>query len=1013
MKLLLYSLLWALLFPSIAMAQGYQKYLSYTNTDLDSLREVLYKQGAYQEQVFVTQAFRQKVKLAKGVEDSLFAQLALNLSAIHNQLGAYETALAFSEEAVAIFEKTFGKKHLSFAEATSYVAGIYMELGDYPSALALFQQALDIAQRGAPQNPRILGYIFINFADLQYRRGNYQAALSMIYKGLDLEEKFYGRTHYEFASSLNITAQIHRELGDYEKAIGFYLEAKNIKEKFFGKEHPEYTSILNNLAVVYYELGLLQQALDTYLEIKEIDERQGNQYSLEFSALLNNLAVIHQDLGKYEQSLAFYLQAKEIDEGILGKEHPDLAISLNNLAYLYQDMGVYDKALYYYLETQKIDQKTLGPNHPDVAAFLCNLSYLYAGMGNDKKVRSTLRKVLAISSSFDHSLTIDQAWKDSLLQISYPSNLHLNITIGALEALYYLLPRTSTLSQKQQLILSELIVTLYSRLKNTLYDDKDKLRVLRSSHQWLRTQLSLLEAPQDAAKAFAISDWNKSVLLLEAIQSETDYRLGDLPDSLAEQDQVLHQERADLQAQLLEKRPSIEKKQLQTQLVKVDHRIERFENLVKKDYPKYYQLKYQEPTTSVQGVQANLDAETALLEYVIGDSVIHIFYIDQQEVVWRQSFISNKLLQQRIKSFRKSVSNYELLVRNQEKAYHTYIKFAHWFFEQLVAPVLEGQEGIKNLIIVTDGKLGHLPFETFLVEEAPQGLTPFNQLPYLLNEFNISYNSSAALWRENSHALTNNNNGQILGVAASYSSSSDSSLIAARLPMDQRLRKALIPLPNARQEVESLAADFEGFFAFDEQACERIIKAKAADFAVLHFATHGILNQEKPVLSSLVLTEDGDSSESNFWQAYEISKLDLNAELVVLSACETGFGTFEQGNGIASLARSFMYAGAPSLVVSLWQVNDYATSIIMKKFYHNLSLGMKKDAALRQAKIDFMTSTEGNLGHPALWSPFIQIGNTAPVLLIKKRSSLSWWIGFSLLIVALGMGGLVYKKRAS
>jgi CHAT domain-containing protein len=307
--------------------------------------------------------------------------------------------------------------------------------------------------------------------------------------------------------------------------------------------------------------------------------------------------------------------------------------------------------------------------------------------------------------------------------------------------------------------------------------------------------------------------------------------------------------------------------------------------------------------------------------------------------------------------------------------------------------------------------LGHLPFETFLMEQAPQNFTDYKQLHFLINDYHISYNYSATLWKENLEAPAPENNGQILAMAANYKINTDSSLKELRLPTDQRLRTNLKPLPAAIKEVEALQEEFKGFFAFDSLASEKTVKEKASDFAILHFATHGILNEKRPVLSSLAFTEDNDSTESNFWQAHEISKMELNANLVVLSACETGYGRFETGNGIASLSRAFMYAGASSLIVSLWQVNDLATSEIMKRLYYNLARGMKKDEALRYAKLDYMKSAKGIAAHPAFWSPFIQMGNTRPVSIARKGTALPWIIAGAVVVFLFSVFGMYRSKR--
>jgi len=360
----------------------------------------------------------------------------------------------------------------------------------------------------------------------------------------------------------------------------------------------------------------------------------------------------------------------------------------------------------------------------------------------------------------------------------------------------------------------------------------------------------------------------------------------------------------------------------------------------------------------------------------------------------------------------KALSNYQLVTKDKNKAYRNYTEKAYWFYQNTLEPVLKEAKDIQNLIIVSDGELGHLPFETFLVEPAPQSLTDYHELHYLVNDYNISYNYSATLWKENKQAPAPKNNGQILAMAANYDIKLDTSLVVDRLISDTTTRNYLSPLPAARAEVEALQEAFEGFFAFDTLANEKTVKAKASEYAILHFASHGILDVRRPILSSLAFSEDNDSTESNFWQAHEISKIQLNADLVVLSACETGYGKFEKGNGIASLARAFMYAGSPALIVSLWQVNDNATAEIMKNLYDNLAKGMKKDEALRHAKLQYLKVAQGIAAHPAFWSPFIMMGKTDPVKIQRKGGGLSsYLIGGLLGLSALGIGFMVSRHR--
>ena len=181
---------------------------------------------------------------------------------------------------------------------------------------------------------------------------------------------------------------------------------------------------------------------------------------------------------------------------------------------------------------------------------------------------------------------------------------------------------------------------------------------------------------------------------------------------------------------------------------------------------------------------------------------------------------------------------------------------------------------------------------------------------------------------------------------------------------------------------------------YNEEATEHKIKQIANDYHIVHFATHGVFNTTYSVLSGLLLAVDQDSIEDGFLQAYEIAQTELNANLVVLSGCETGITDLETGNGIASLARSFMHAKTPALVATLWRTKSGVTADLMTLFYAKLAEGLPKDIALQQAKIDYINQNPD--AHLSDWVHLIQMGNTN-ALKIKKRFRLD----------PLGKGGFV------
>ena len=327
---------------------------------------------------------------------------------------------------------------------------------------------------------------------------------------------------------------------------------------------------------------------------------------------------------------------------------------------------------------------------------------------------------------------------------------------------------------------------------------------------------------------------------------------------------------------------------------------------------------------------------------------------------------------------------------------------------QFVEPRLKDSKA-KHLIIIPDHLLGHLPFEAFVTEPFNQTTNEYKDIPFLIKNYDVQYSYSGSLLLQNkSQNQQYHSTGKLLAVAADYNK--NNLIPKERTPKEIKLRKHLIPLPEVVNEVKALETMFDGDFLYGKAANEQTFKDNISDYTVIHLAMHGLLDSKNPIASGLAFTEDGNTEEDNFLYASEISNLPLNAQLVVLSACETGYGKFERGEGIMSLARSFMHAGAPSLVVSLWQVNDYSTSKIMGLFYKGLKEGLTKSKALQQAKLKYLDNTTGIASHPALWAAFIQLGNRE-ALLLNQRSSPTIYVVIFLVVLFLGLLLFFRRKR--
>ena len=188
-------------------------------------------------------------------------------------------------------------------------------------------------------------------------------------------------------------------------------------------------------------------------------------------------------------------------------------------------------------------------------------------------------------------------------------------------------------------------------------------------------------------------------------------------------------------------------------------------------------------------------------------------------------------------------------------------------------------------------------------------------------------------------------------------------------------------LPWTQKELEAIQQSFSGQYFYGEKDSKQLFKEQAEAYNIIHLATHGIVNMQNPMRSMLSFGSNGRSQEQDqeALYAYEIHNLSLNANLVVLSACETGFGKTVRGEGVLSLARAFLFAGAPSVVTTLWEVNDFTSAALIELFYTNLAQGMSKPEALQRAKLTFLSKTDEISGHPTYWASFITIGSVSPL----------------------------------
>jgi CHAT domain-containing protein len=326
------------------------------------------------------------------------------------------------------------------------------------------------------------------------------------------------------------------------------------------------------------------------------------------------------------------------------------------------------------------------------------------------------------------------------------------------------------------------------------------------------------------------------------------------------------------------------------------------------------------------------------------------------------------------------------------------------FYETLVKPVLEVTDS-REITFVPDGVIMYLPFESFLTTDVDDEYINYNKLPYLIYDVSVGYShSSTLLFSE--RIKTRSPQQKVLAFAPEYENllDDDTPIVWNR----QSNPDFLMPLPGAEREVAKIARMVPSDKFMDYDATEKNFKKHASDYSILHLAMHTIMDDENPMFSKLAFARvENDTTEDHDLFTYEIYNMKLNAEMVVLSSCSSGYGKMQKGEGMMSMARGFIYAGCPSIIMTLWQVSDHSSAQLMSHFYKHLKKGRSKKNALRKAKLDYISSSDKLNSNPYFWSAFLMVGDNTP---LYKKNNFKY-LGGALFVFGLIAFFLFYRKR--
>jgi len=832
---------------------------------------------------------------------------------------------------------------------------------------------------------RFLAESRLFWGTLYYRKGNSTKALA-IYLDLvkilsenpdpspDIQQRLFALHQ--------LIARTYAATGHYQKAIDYYL--LSIADRpGFAKKTMHYVNALYQIGDIYGTQGQTNKSAAFYLQaldsLNKAIRRDGADEWFGYAVNLHRrLGLLYADLGQFNMAFEHFQTALAYSK----PGTPFVATLHDNIGATYGRINQPVEALEHLNLSLSLKRNMYGENSENVAETMLLIGEIYQGRGDYTAALTQCQKALGLlcnepldSTGYNNPLK-DPAGRQQLFLRGLSQKL------SVLSDLYRQNPARNGLSDASREAL-QIAFRLMDKMRAEYMAASDKQFLTDYSRPlYEMTIADALRRDQTGRneQSFLFAEKTKSLLLYEGAQETNALQFGGIPDSLLQKECDLRRDIAFYD----QKRFKLENKNvlptdsaLLAYSSRLFHLREEYEILKKTfeaQYPDYYRLKYDLRVEDVASVQRDLlYPDMALVEYFVGDSAIFIFRIgktDFEVLEVKKDFP----LETWVAQLRTGLTAFQTdtaMETRYDSLSRLYTGAAFNIYQKLVAPIAAKLPG--KVIIVPDGVLGYVPFEALLAAK-PENPTRWNTHHYLLNDHSISYCYSATMLREMLFRRHKQQPGvNFLGFAPAYDG--DTATLGKLFPYDEDLRKGLKPLPNSGEEAYRIARLMKGQSIVGAMASKDRFMEQAGRARILHLAAHAQANDRSGDYCFIVFAEQKDSRENELLYARDIYNFQLNADLVTLSACETGIGELQGGEGIISLARAFAYAGAKSIVTSLWSVSDAPTKDLMIAFYKNLRKGMLKDDALRQAKLDFLKRNKGQAAHPFYWAGFVGIGN--------------------------------------
>ncbi|MDN5201769.1 CHAT domain-containing protein [Fulvivirgaceae bacterium BMA10] len=932
----------------------------------------------------------------KYVRDSLLAEEYYAKAKYYsNKVGNYDSSLFYYNSAALIFEKL---------DIVENKLNCYINIGFDYYLLGELEKSKNLANRIITESIskfgpdsstesdacRILGNIYSDI-------GHYSKALDMFQRAFKIDKLYEDQFPYYPSFGLTGIGTVYRSMGEYNQALSYFKQSLLIRSDHLKPEHRAILTNYGNLANVYSDLFLWDDALNNFFRVLKIIKTLGSKSHPHLAKTYNGIGLVYLRKNNYRLALDYFIKARQVLEINANDKH-SLKDVFENIGEVYFWKKEHQRALSFYGEALTTSRQIFGlknryhstiynmvalihqkRNDLDSALFYLNQSIT----NNQNDFISEL--VIAQKNYFDsHELLRTLDYRSSVLRDKYYQSNDSKYLHRALED--YQRADTLIVQMRQDIKthgdkvrLNEQATPVYEKAIEQCYDLFQKT-----------------EDPKYLSLAFHFSESNRVNLLHGAIAESSAKRFSGIPEELLETEDSLRIELSYYESKLgdfQEKQDSSKITEYESKVFDLKRSYEALVEQFEKDYPQYHALKYRNDRKSIEAIQTYLSNDQHMLEYFVGDSSIFVFSISGED------FKLHKL--KKPTDFDQQIDQLNQAITGKD---HTlYKEKAFQLYQLILAPVTDHIRS-KKITLLPDGPLWKLNFDLLLTGQSDSD--DHRKSPYVLREYAISYAYSAQLLLSESERATYSKPKH--EVLAFSFQEGDNHEFENHVALNTLRDVDTEDLPGSRAEIWSISQIFDGDYYYGAQAAEEKFKSLADGYRILHLALHGEVNESHPMNSRLFFTRDSSAVEDGYLHAYELYNMNLNADLAVLSACNTAQGQLVSGEGIMSLGRAFMYAGCKSLLTTQWEVSDATTPDIMKYFYHNLKEGYSKSEALQQAKLQYLSEADNLSSHPFYWGSFAILGDDTA---IEVEDYHYWWIVAISLVLLAGLSIIYFKSK--